>query len=413
MSDLAQLPTPCYRYDLAEVRRCCAMLREALPQPSGLLYSLKANPHSDVVATLLAAGCGAEVSSHGELDAALTAGASPQTVLYTGPAKPIEDVRYALRAGVRRFSVDSATGVRQLAEAAREQETIASYLLRVNPQRAESAVGLAMTGTPSQFGADEDTIAANAMVFTAYPEAVFDGLHLYLATNLRDTEALMAQFRVALAAAVRLRETLGVPLGTLDLGGGFGAPFATIGELADTTGLAGALAAELDGTFPGWRDGRPEVVFESGRALTATCGQLITRVLDVKRSHGQRVVVVDSGIHHLGGMSGLRRVPPLRPDVLATNANAPASEQTMVCGPLCTPLDTWAANHVLPDVKPGDLLMVPNVGAYGLTASLALFLSHQLPVEVVVDGPRVVSMTRLRTHREVLAARRDHPSPVH
>ncbi|MFE5035966.1 hypothetical protein [Streptomyces sp. NPDC056683] len=152
------------------------------------------------------------------------------------------------------------------------------------------------------------------------------------------------------------------------------------------------------------------MAFESGRYLTATCGRLLTRVLDVKNSHGQRVVILDAGINHLGGMAGLRRVPPLHPDVVrpddaaaqstgprgtdAEDAAAPDGP-AMICGPLCTPLDTWARSHPLPAVVPGDLLAVPNTGAYGLHASLVLFLGHPAPLEIVTEGDRVLRSDRL------------------
>ncbi|WP_055583083.1 alanine racemase [Streptomyces noursei] len=404
------LPTPCYVYDLAELRTRHQALRRSLPQPTDLLYAVKANPHPDVVATLLGQGCGAEISSPGELDVALRAGADPATFLYNGPAKRREDIDRALRAGVRHFSVDSAHGVRQLAEAARAHQTVIRYLLRVNPERVKAVAGLTMTGVPSQFGADEAAITAEPDAFTRYPHAVLDGLQLYLATNLPDTEALMAQFRVALAIAVRLQDLLKVPFGTLDLGGGFAAPYAVAGEPAENKGLAEALSAELDTTFAGWRQGQPRVAFESGRGLAATCGRLLTRVLDVKRTHGKRIVVLDSGIHHLGGMAGLRRVPPLRPDVVRAAGRGPylgaessGAEPARICGPLCTPLDTWAGEHPIGELAEGDLLAVPNVGAYGLTASLALFLSHPLPVEITVDGGRIVGATRLSTRRDEIS----------
>nr|BFE50209.1 hypothetical protein GCM10017745_36360 [Saccharothrix mutabilis subsp. capreolus] len=106
--------TPAYVYDLDEVDRSAALLRAALPSPSRLYYSLKANPHPLVVAALRAAGCHAEVCSPGELDVALAAGFSPQEVLYTGPGKRDAEVAGALRLGVRWFSVDSPHAIDQL-----------------------------------------------------------------------------------------------------------------------------------------------------------------------------------------------------------------------------------------------------------------------------------------------------------
>lgn len=132
------------------------------------------------------------------------------------------------------------------------------------------------------------------------------------------------------------------------------------------------------------------MVFESGRYLVGTAGTLVTPVLDVKRSRDRDVVVLASGIHHLGGMSGLRRLPPLTPQVVRAAGGSDAAPEldAIVAGPLCTPLDTWARSAKLPALAPGDLVAVPNVGAYGLHASLIGFLGHPLPAEAVVDSDR-------------------------
>jgi len=146
------------------------------------------------------------------------------------------------------------------------------------------------------------------------------------------------------------------------------------------------------------------VACESGRFLTATCGTLLTRVLDAKASRDTHVLVLESGINHLGGMSGLRRLPSVVPtlstvDTLDTVGTEGMVEPTIIAGPLCTPLDTWARGVAAPAARPGDLLAVPNVGAYGLSASLLAFLGHPAPVEVVVDGGRPVHTSRLTVHR--------------
>ena len=47
----------------------------------------------------------------------------------------------------------------------------------------------------------------------------------------------------------------------------------------------------------------------------------------------------------------------------------------------------------------GDTVTVPNVGAYGTTASLLLFLSRPPPREVIVRGEEVVAVTQLEVRR--------------
>jgi diaminopimelate decarboxylase len=141
------------------------------------------------------------------------------------------------------------------------------------------------------------------------------------------------------------------------------------------------------------------VAFESGRYLTAECGTLHTKVLDVKRSHGRHVLVLESGSNHLGGMSGLRRLAPIVPDLVGPSTQDKMTD-AIIAGPLCTPLDTWARTATVADVRPGDTVTVPNVGAYGLYASLIAFLGHPMPVEVVIEGGRVKDVSRLGLRRQ-------------
>jgi len=401
---LAAVPTPAYVYDLAVVRRNHTGLRDALPDGTILYYSLKANPHPALLALLRERGALPEVCSTGELDAALAAGWPAGDVLYTGPGKRDEEITDALRLGVRLFSVDSPHAIEQLDRLAAVQDVRARCLLRVNDDQPVPGQGLTMTGVASQFGADTAWVLAEPARFAGRPHAEVTGLHLYMGTNLTEVDALLGQFARSLATARALADALsaqGVQLRFLDLGGGFGAPFGTTGEPVDLTTLRPRLTALLDAEAAGWRDGQPEIAFESGRYLVGTAGVLVTAVLDVKRSHGKDVVVLESGINHLGGMSGLRRLPPLNPHLVA-GAAAGTAMDALVVGPLCTPLDTWARSARLPPLCPGDLVAVPGVGAYGLYASLVAFLGHPLPAEVVHDGDRPAAplhVSRLELNR--------------
>jgi diaminopimelate decarboxylase len=392
----ADVELPAYVYDLARIRHAHRRLRAALPAPSHLLYSVKANPHPLVIGELGRLGCAAEISSPGELDAALSGGIAADRMLYTGPGKRDADVIGAVKSGVRWFSVDSPAELARVNGVAEALGAAVTCLLRINAAQPLSGQGLAMAGAASPFGADQEWVSTDPAVFR--PGVA--GLHYYLGSNLDDEDALTAQFDQALGSAQRLAGALGVPMRVLDLGGGFGAPFARAGEPTRFPALVGRLTATLDRTFPQWRSGRPALVFESGRYLTGECGTLFCRVLDVKESHGRPVVILESGVHHLGGMSGLRRLPQIMPDLIGPDPAAPDEfAGAVVAGPLCTPLDTWASSARLPRLRAGDVVRVPNVGAYGLTASLLAFLGHPAPREVIIDGGTVVDVSQLSVVR--------------
>jgi diaminopimelate decarboxylase len=399
--------TPSYVYDLAAIRRAHADLRDSLPHPSILYYSLKANPHPHVAAQLAKLGCRAEASSVGEVDTAIEAGFSPDAVLLTGPGKTAETISHALDRGVTRFSVDSPVDLQRLGELADDRGMLVDCLLRINADERVPGMALTMTGTASQFGADAAWVDQQPELFRMCGNARVRGLHLYMGTNLDDEDALMSQFDVAVRLAARLASRLG-PLAEVDLGGGFGAPFAHGGDRPRFATLAPRLTDLLECQLTGWRTAGPQVAFESGRYLVADSGVLLSRVVDVKPSKDEIFVVLDAGINQLGGMSGLRRVPRVVPDLVRVDPvdgdGGPMSSAAVV-GPLCTPLDTLSRGVELPGLNIGDIVRIPNVGAYGLTASLLAFLGHPPAVEVVVDGDDLVSVSRLELVRCQLGVR--------
>src|SRR5262249_32849055 len=245
--------TPAYVYDLAEVGRCHGWLREALPPGATLYYSVKANPHPGVLATLHRAGTRAEVCSPGELTAALDAGYRPADVLYTGPGKRAADLASAIKQGVRSFSVDSPRGLDDLSAAAEELGTDVVALLRINDDRAVAGPRITMTGVASQFGADLAWVQARPDAFADRPCVRVTGVHLYMGSHIVAEDELYAGFEGAVDTARRVRELLRTDFTELDLGGGFAAPFARGGDVARYPALADRLTSLFDTPLPGRR----------------------------------------------------------------------------------------------------------------------------------------------------------------
>jgi len=396
--------SPLYVYRLDEVRSAHADLAAALPADARVLYSLKANPHPAVVAELARRGCGAEVSSRSELLTALDAGMDPGAVLYTGPGRSAAEAETAMRAGARLFSVDSAAQYGVLRRAAARTGTEAEVLLRVNPMRATWGSGLTMTGVPSQFGIDEEELLARPEPYAQAEGCPVVGLHFYLGSNITSADALARQFGDSLEAATRVCGRLGIQPRLLDLGGGFPRAYARSDEVLDLGSIGPAVQKRLAECFPDPAH-RPRLLFESGRHLVGAAGSLIARVLDVKESKGRTFAVLDSGINHLGGMSGLGRLPRIETEFVCDPPRQEGEEAVPVdvVGPLCTPLDFWARGRSA-RLRAGDLVVVPNVGAYGLTASLLAFLGRDCPVEVVLDGDTVAGASRLVYERRPLSS---------
>ena len=142
-----------------------------------------------------------------------------------------------------------------------------------------------------------------------------------------------------------------------------------------------AVVPEVEARLPGVR-----VIVELGRYLVGEAGIYVCRVTDRKVSRGQVFLITDGGMHHNLSASGnfgqvIRKNFPI---AVGNRMNETAREIASVVGPLCTPLDVLADRMELAPVEVGDLIVVFQCGAYGLTASPLRFLSHPEPVEILV-----------------------------
>lgn len=384
---------PAYVYDLDGLAAHLAAIRGALPERAELFYAVKANPDPEVLRVVARRADGLEVASAGEL--AHAAAAVPGARLaFGGPGKTPAEIAAAVRAGVFRFHVESPHELRHLGAAALAAGTTADILLRVNlpgdapsPVRpAGSGEGLVMGGAPTPFGMDPELLDDCASWLAAgSPEARalrLRGLHAHLASGLDATAALAAAGRV-LGFARRWCARHGVRDPEINLGGGMTVDYRRPGERFDWAAYGRGLARAAG---PGER-----LRVEPGRALTVYCGWYVTRVLDVKPSHGKTFAVVAGGTHHLrtpvtkGHDQPFAVLPgPAWPHAWPAPA-APAGAVTVV-GQLCTPKDVLARDVQVPALRGGDLVAFGLAGAYAWNISHHDFLMHPEPGFHYVGG---------------------------
>ncbi|GAA5054943.1 alanine racemase [Nocardia callitridis] len=385
--------TSTYVYDLDELAASIDELRAHLPTQSALLYSIKANPHPYIVEHAARHGAGLEVSSEGELAIASAARVRANTdaeIVCTGPGKTTDYLESAVEKGAV-ISIESPTELTRLRELGSTGQNV---LVRINATATSQRSGLQMTGTASPFGVDEQD--ADTVVRRVIDDGHnFRGVHLYMGSNILSEDDLVDQFEISTRIADHYVD-YGSGTFIADLGGGFGHPFAAPGPRPRWQGLrrrVESLTERLSAR-------RALVTFESGRYIAGSCGTLSATVLDVKQSKGQRFVVLSSGVNHLGGLSGLRRLPRTR--VAPTPYEHGGGTPESLVGPLCTPVDVL--NKQSPtNLEVGDTVTIPNVGAYGLSASLANFLSHPYPTEHIRFGGRLIATTRSQiTYQEVV-----------
>ncbi len=313
---------------------------------------------------------------------ALDAGADPAEISFAGPGKRDIELRQAVAAGVL-VNVESARELPVLAQAAQDLGLPARVAVRVNPDFELKGSGMRMGGGPKQFGIDAEALAPVLQQIGRLGLA-FEGFHLFAGSqNLRAESICEAQLK-SYELALRLAQDAPAPVRFLNLGGGFGIPYFPGEQRLDLAPIGANLAALCE------RAAREmplaALVIELGRYFVGEAGVYVTRVVDRKVSRGQVYLVTDGGLnHHLSASGNFGQVVRKNyPVTIGNKAGSPQREVSSVVGPLCTPLDLLADRMDLPLADVGDLVVVFQSGAYGMTASPQAFLGHPHCVEVLV-----------------------------
>ena len=388
--------TPLYVYDLDVVERQVVALRRALPPVVDAAYAVKANPALAVVAFLGGLGLGADVASGGELATALRAGTPAERIVVTGPGKRDDELAAAVDAGVRAVTVESPGELERLDRIAAEHHRRVPVLLRASVGEASSLERVRLVGDDGagKFGMDDADLRVAARAAASSPHLDLLGVHRFGASNILDAAFLAAHVSETVEVGREVAAAAGVRLRLVDAGGGLGIPYDPHDDSLDLVGLG----HHLDRLARSWAeapDTRPmRLLLEPGRFLVGPAGAYLARVLDRKRVDETEVAILDGGVHHVLRPALVGQDHRVR--VLGPRGRGPRAWPVTVAGPLCSGLDVFAAHAALPLPEPGDLVAVLDVGAYGFTESMPLFLSHPIPAEVAIrDGRAELIRPRL------------------
>ncbi len=387
--------SPLYLYDLDKIENAFFNLKKSLPKKSKILYSIKANPNKEIIKKFKTLNCDFEVSSIGEAKKVLECNVHPKRIFLTGPAKSLSDLNYVIKNNIGTLSVESFNEIHLLKKILGKKKQKINMVLRVNLEKQNLHSSIQMMSTPSQFGVDATQVLKKKDYIKNLKNLNIVGFHFYSASNVENQNELIKLFESCIPYAKKLSSALDIKLKILNLGGGFACKHGKVKNNLSYLKIRDALEKKMRNHFSLTEIDNLDLYFESGRFLVGTCGGLITKVIDKKISKGEKFVILNSGINHLSGMTGIGRLQRLKPDYqILSLKNSGKKEMVNIVGPLCTPLDFWNKSYFYKKFNVGDYVFIPNVSSYGLTASLVMFLGHELPKEIIVKKNKILKIVK-------------------
>ncbi len=351
-----------------------------------VLFASKAFPCTAVYRLLAEEGLACDVASGGELFLALRGGFDPARIYFHGNAKSVEELCYAVDAGVGHIVIDSLHELERLervvAEAGRRQEV----LIRITPGVAGDTHHAISTGqADSKFGfAPAAAREAIARIADA-PHLELVGLHFHIGSQLLALEP----FR----DAVRMLAALG-DFPVYNVGGGLGVAYTSADRPPAIADYVDAIVSTLhDELGPDKR-----LLLEPGRAVVANSAVTLYTVETVKRNVSTWVAVD-------GGMSDNLRPMLYGSKYEALVADRPLASGGELCklaGKHCESGDVIVRDVWLSDPAPGDVIATPVTGAYGYSLANNYNAVPRPPVIFCQDGEARV-VVRRETYEDLAA----------
>lgn len=353
-----KIETPFYYYDTDLLRKTLEVLKAELAGHDNyhVHYAVKANANRRILNIISGYGFGADCVSGGEIEASLSAGFAPDTIVFAGVGKNDREINLALSAGISCFNVESVPELENIDRLAKEQKKTASIALRINPNVDAHTHSYITTGlSENKFGIDMSLIDKVLDKLGELENVKLTGLHFHIGSQITDMDAFRSlALRINDIQEVFYRRM--VVVDNINVGGGLGVDYHNPDEnpIPDFHGYFE--------TFRKYLTLRPKqhLHFELGRSIVCQCGSLISRVLYVKEGVNKKFVILDAGMTDL-----------VRPALYQAyhkienlTSSAPVEEYDVV-GPICESSDCFAKATELNATERGDIFALRSAGAYG------------------------------------------------
>ncbi len=364
----SQHPTPFHIYDEKAIRANARRLKAAFAWNPGFreYFAVKATPNPWLMKLLKEEGFGSDCSSMAELVLAEAVGNVGEDVMFTSNDTPDAEFRKAVELGAI-VNLDDITHIAAVERACGKLPAL--MCCRWNPGPLKG--GNAIIGKPEEakYGFTTEQLYDAYARMKAKGVKRF-GLHTMVASNELSPQYIIDTATLLFDLVVDISKKVGITFDFINIGGGIGIPYRPDQEAQPLETIGAGIEASYRAHLIA--KGHPDLklYMECGRCITGPYGYLVARVRHIKRTY-RTYVGLDACMSNLMrpalyGAYHHISVPKYGP--AGTTYTEKAEVPLMTCdvtGSLCENNDKFAIQRAIPEVQPGDLLVLHDAGAHG------------------------------------------------
>ena len=385
-----EVKTPAYFYNEESIEKQMEILNAGKPKNFEIFYAMKGNSNPFIIEFFKKNGFGTEIASGGELFLAKKVGFTGNQIIYTGPSKSDEELKEAVKFGLKTIHVESVNEAIRLNTICEELGVIQNILVRVNANFEVHTTSTQLSGCASPFGITEEVLLEELPKIFALKNIHFQGVHVYNASGILDYKLLLQNVQNVFEMVNKIESLFpSEKCEYIDFGGGLGIDYTNHSEKSNNCDIP-AFYAGVNEKVKNFNFEDRKLIMEISRFLVAESGTYVTQIRDIKHSRGTDFYICDGGINHFMTTRHFSRNHPIsviRKSETMNNANTMAEKKypINITGPLCTGIDYIAQNVEIEALEIGEYVCIEKTGCYGLNAGIHAFLSHRMPVEILFN----------------------------
>ena len=368
--------TPIYCYSYNQLKENINKFKKSFRSFSPLIcFAIKSNTNVDLVKEIKKFGLGADVVSMGELMVALKAGINPKKIVFSGVGKTSNEINYAIDKKILLINTESESEINEIERIAKSKKKIVNIGIRLNPNTDAKTLKQISTGKKeNKFGVDEKTFF-NLVNYSKLSKNInLKCLSVHIGSQILDHRPYEKMLKVLDRTIKKSKHKFEF----IDLGGGMGISYEKKNKNLNYQKYNIAIKKFL-------KNHKSKIIFEPGRSIVGNTGSLISKVIYIKKNNKKDFIILDAAMNDL-----------MRPALYGANHRTlPVIKKGKTSkkiyefvGPICESTDKFTTLIKFQKLKEKDLVMMCDVGAYGMSLS-SNYNVRPKPAEVLIKGSKI------------------------
>jgi len=373
--------TPSYVYSYEKIKNNINNFKKNFKTINPLIcFSVKSNSNLKILNLICKFGLGADVVSKGELIRALKAKIKPEKIVFSGVGKTIEELKFAISKKILLINTESENEIIEIEKIARKSKKKINIGIRFNPNTDAKTLKNISTGKKeNKFGLTKKKFL---YILKKYKNSEFVNV-ICLSVHIGSQITSHVPYKNMLNEVNKIIQNSKYKFKYIDLGGGMGIKYEN-----KTNKLNYLKYNKLIKSF--LKKNNSNIIFEPGRSIIGNAGYLISKIIYIKHTDSKNFVILDSAMNDLIRPALYGAKHKIIPSKLN---NQKISKKHEFVGPICETTDKFLTVDGYQKINQRDIVLICDVGAYGMVLSSNYNLRPK-PPEILVNKSSAKIITK-------------------